>query len=541
MAAMKLFWKLDAHARKMLPLLALLTVVLFLRIPNFSEPYWYGDEGIYLTVGNALQDGERLYAEIIDHKTPLIYYFAAIGSQTQFRLLLLGWMLVTSSLFYTIVQKITRSGTATVLSTLAFIIMTSVPWFEGHIPNGELFVMGFVLAAVWALSHSKFFRALDSSDESLAFPRTDLGWLVASGLLFGLAILTKVPAVLDAVAWLSLGWFWLVSQVMTNKKGWQSIWSKLPQVTPHLVALGVGILAPIVLSALYFMARGSGQAYLDFGLLYNFRYAGTWQPFEAAWLQVLFSLPAKLAILTVVVLGLSACAQKISAWLQVALTWFVLALIAATLSNRPYPHYFLQVMPPLGLLLSLAISAWSRWWQTKQPIAFKKSLQATVALVLAGGIFGWVVAVLGTGLYPVQSYYSNFYRVVTGQMDQNTYRTQFNHLMADNYMAAEIIAESGQNEVFIWGTNPMLYALSGTQPTGRFTVSFHIHDFNAYEETFQDLVEAEPELVVVMNDETGTFPEFYEYLTTNYIPNENFQHFSLWKRSNHLVPANSSI
>ena len=43
---------------------------LILRLPSLFEPYWYADEGIYLTIGNALRRGEILYSQIHDNKPP---------------------------------------------------------------------------------------------------------------------------------------------------------------------------------------------------------------------------------------------------------------------------------------------------------------------------------------------------------------------------------------------------------------------------------------------------------------------------------------
>ena len=59
-----------------------LLIVFILRIPSFFEPYFYGDEMIYLAIGNALRDGVELYKEIFDHKTPLIYLFCATCRNT---------------------------------------------------------------------------------------------------------------------------------------------------------------------------------------------------------------------------------------------------------------------------------------------------------------------------------------------------------------------------------------------------------------------------------------------------------------------------
>ncbi len=73
--------KIDIFLDKQTGLFLNLFLLVILRIPNFFEPYWYGDEAIYLSVGNALNKGGLLYTTIIDHKTPLIYQFARVPNQ----------------------------------------------------------------------------------------------------------------------------------------------------------------------------------------------------------------------------------------------------------------------------------------------------------------------------------------------------------------------------------------------------------------------------------------------------------------------------
>ena len=57
-------------------ILIILGVVVFLRVPSLFEPYWYGDEGIYLTIGRAMRGGMELYKEVHDNKPPLLYVVA---------------------------------------------------------------------------------------------------------------------------------------------------------------------------------------------------------------------------------------------------------------------------------------------------------------------------------------------------------------------------------------------------------------------------------------------------------------------------------
>ena len=78
----------------------LLAIVLILRIPSFFEPFSYGDEMIYLTLGEAVRQGKTLYLFAHDNKPPLLYLIAAIaGNVFWFKVILAGWMLATTVIF----------------------------------------------------------------------------------------------------------------------------------------------------------------------------------------------------------------------------------------------------------------------------------------------------------------------------------------------------------------------------------------------------------------------------------------------------------
>ena len=80
--------------------LFLAIIFLFLRLPSLFEPYWYGDEGIYLVLGQGIRKGLTLYTQIHDNKPPTLYYLAAIGQTVfGFRLLLMIFMALTVFLF----------------------------------------------------------------------------------------------------------------------------------------------------------------------------------------------------------------------------------------------------------------------------------------------------------------------------------------------------------------------------------------------------------------------------------------------------------
>lgn len=512
---------LDTHKS----LLLLLLLVIVLRLPTFSEPYWYGDEGIYLTIGNALRDGQRLYSDIIDHKTPLIYYLAMTPSQSLFRLLLVGWMLVSTTAFFQLAKQLTAKNWLAIFGTTIFVVGTSLPWWEGHIPNGELFVMGWILLASYVLTKTQLFSQFANQRQTTHTALIERTLLTGVGFLSGLGVLTKVPALFDTAALASLIWLVAIDQLRAGTN--TTTIRRLVATSYKLIWIGLGLIIPIVLSILYFALRGSLSEYIQFGLLYNFRYAAHWQlPFTAPWLLPLFTLPGKAILSTILILLLTWQQQRLTPALKLGFIWTVLGLFGATLSNRPYPHYLLQVVPGLALLLT----GWCETLATKRHRKKLPSQLVASSFSLVGlSLVFCVIRLLKFGHYPVISYYYDWAQHLTGQLTTQEYYSHYNSLMTDNYQAAQIIKQSGTSKLFIWGTNPMLYALSGTYPTGRFTVSFHIKDFQAYQETLASVVEIQPPFIIVMNNEPDPLPGLATLLDQHYVPNQNFSHFVLWK------------
>jgi len=528
----QIWLKIDTSLDRQIPLLVLLLAVVVLRIPNFFEPYWYGDEAIYLTIGNALTEGSRLYADIVDHKTPLIYYLAMVPNQFWFRVLLLGWMLVATTAFYTFALRVFKKIWPTCIATLIFVVLTTLPWFEGNIPNGELFVMGFILFGGMLLSQTNYFSALIDSPTKNNSDRAHIhNWLIYffSGILFGLAILTKVPALFDVAAFLTIGWFSITNKINLTALSTKSKRTFLISQLLSVVVIASAVLLSIGVSILYFYGRGTLDAYLNFGLLYNFHYVQTWVPqFNYAWLQIAYTLPVKLALTVFILILLTLLREIFKPRTQFILSWFVLALFASLLSNRPYPHYFLQVVPPLALVLgNLVLTAHELLKKQKIDVTHYTSILSSLVMI---GVFIGVLTTLEVGLYPTVKYYKSTISYLTGSISQNTYNESFSGRMKDNYHAAEIILESSDPYLFIWGTNPELYALTKKVPVGRFTVSFHIKDLKVYQETVAAVLAQKPHFIVVMKNETEELEGLQELLTQEYILNTNFHDFELWKK-----------
>lgn len=517
--------------------LLLLACTLLLRVPSFAEPYWYGDEAIYLTVGNSLRAGERMYVDIMDHKTPLIYYFAAASqNQLGFRLLTLAFVLTSVAAFFILTKDFFKKTWIRVVTSLLFVAAINLPAYEGNIPNGELFMMSFVLLGLLIFRKTpiyySFFSKIHSSDPLEKLLSIPYKKYLLTGVMLGVATLIKVPAVLEMGIFFVMGWI-----VMTNLFFDQDLSQKrkvqiISAVIKSCLVLALGWLLTIIASVIYFWLRGSLTAYINFGLLYNFRYAGSWTP-TLAWpfFTFLLDLKVKLLLLVGLVLGFTAGRKYLSPQLIIAGTWLGLTLVAATLSNRPYPHYFLQIFPGVvllcGLIIALVYQIISRLTQQN-----KKITLLLIQLFVSLGLLFCVRStfkLLQLERYETVNYYKSFFKAVTGKITWTEYGNKFNWYIKDNALATSVLKESDELEIFIWGNNPLLYALSGKNPVGRFIVSFHIDDFQAHQETLDAVIQKHPTFIVVMNDQ-AELPGLNTYLQENYRVHRLYSGFKLWKK-----------
>ena len=382
---------------------------MLLRVPNFVEPYWYGDEAIYLTIGQSMNKGAILYKEIIDHKTPLIYFLAQTHTQENFRVLLWGWMLVTTIAFYYFAQTLfSNKKWPTFIATILFVLATSLPTFEGNIPNGELFVMGFVLVGMLVLSQTSY--ATSFLHPKAKKVKDSPAWMyIISGSFLSLGVLTKVPAIFDVAAAAGFGFFESTNALLAAQKNRLLILKKkFVKIVPIWFFLGVGIVLPILLSIAYFVKLDAGSEYLQFGLMYNFRYAGSWGlPFDNPILVFFFSLPGKLVAMSFLTMLLVVTKKYISPAFQFILFWFGLSLFASLLSNRPYPHYYLQIAPALSLLVAGTVYEGIKMLFKRTALQNKNILGPFLATVIFTG-FVAILFLLKVQKYPTVAYYTSF-------------------------------------------------------------------------------------------------------------------------------------
>jgi len=459
---------------RLLGILLLFHFLLFL--PALFEPVSYGDECIYLTLGNAFRQGLVFYRDIHDNKPPLLYLVAALtgGRLFWFRLVSFVWNSIHLIVLYQLIRLFTKKRLLLILGTSLFILLYLN--FEGRVANGEVFMMMPVTLAVFLL---------------LSRPKTktfSFGFLL--GLLFSLGFLFKVPVFFD---------FWgivLAAFFLPLKKfSFQQLYKTLKN--SQLWGMMAGFALPVLLSIVYYATKDAFTPYVRSALLQNIGYLSSWEGSNRSlWLRsVLLVLAAS---------TLFYFRQKISFPLAFFTSWFIFALFGALLSGRPYTHYLIEIVPSLTLLIILSLVE-KRWWPT---------LPLILLLFLVSSRFWW---------YSRWPNYRSFWRYVTRQINQEAYFAEWGERTVANYRLAKFINQTLKPEerVFVWGDAACVYAISQRLPPGRYTVNYHIFDFNGFRETLEAIQKVKPRLIVKLKEEKRPWPaldtllekEYYRLLT----------------------------
>jgi hypothetical protein len=479
----------------------LLAVVLVLRIPSFLEPYSYGDEMIYLTLGQGIRQGIPLYGGLHDNKPPLLYIVAAVaGNLFWFRVILSAWNLVTIFLFWKLSQALFPKGKRLQkISTIIFALLTTLPFLEGNVANAELFMIGPTIAAFLLIFTQK------------NTPKD----LFAAGVLFSMASLFKIPAIFDVPAVIFV---WIVVSNLKIKK--------LKLVAQKTLYLGAGLLAPIAFTFLWYFVRGALNEYLVAAFLQNFGYLSSWRPEDV--IDPFFIRNGPLLIRAgIVSLGLIILywkRKKLSKEFIFITAWLLFNLFAITLSERPYPHYLLQAMPAVSLLLGILIT--------------KETLEQSLSIIPLA-LFLFVPIYFNFWHYPIVPYYTRFIKFATKNITKEEYFDSFGGHIRRNYEIAEFLTQSTSknDRVFVWGSNSsMIYALSRRLPPFKYVANYHITDFSSPEETITALKKDSPKEVVILPSSPG-FPELTMYLRENYILVSTIKGAEIWNRISPEVKA----
>ena len=453
-----------------------LLLSLVLRLPSLFEFNRYADEDIYLTIGQSLRRGDVLYKDIHDNKPPAIYLLAGlVQTVPHFRLALLLWHFVNVLFIWLLAKKFFRSPLVVGFVTLAFTFFSTIPLLEGNISNGEIFMIMPATIAVYLLWKNK------------------LHFL--AGTLFSLAFLFKVPIIFDFVG--IVLFFWLFNS--KKKSHFRVI---LDSIRDHRFWFTIlGFILPIALSIIYYASKGAFTPYVRSALMQNIGYLSSWSgEAKPLWQSGLVQRGFLLGFFTAILFFLR---RRLEKPVLFFLLWLIYALFGALLSERPYPHYLLEPLIPLVFLAGFLFTKF-------------KPLKHLI-IIFSFFIFGFSLFAFRFWHYPSIPYYQNFIKYATRQINYDQYLDTFADATANHRLARYIQTHTlPEDKIFVWGTQPSIYAISRRSPVGRYTVAYHIQDFQAYEETMNYFYQDSPQLIIKLDKETLEFPQLDTFLQSRY-------------------------
>ncbi len=472
----------------------LLIGVLILRIPSFYEPYSYGDEMIYLALGEAIRQGIPLYSGIHDNKPPLLYVMAAIsGNLFWFKAILSFWIILTIYVFWKFLELLfPKNKKGQIIGTFVFSILTTIPLLEGNIANAELFMIGPTILAFYILLGKK--------------PKTTN--LFLSGTLFSVSTLFKVPALFDIP---TIVFLWIAGIKVLSFK-------KIKNIFKNSFYVFLGFITPILLTFVFYFFQGALKEYFVAAFLQNVGYLSSWRPDDQQESFLVKNLPLIIRGL-VVTLGLFILYWKrsrLSKNFIFATSWLLLTLFAVTLSERPYPHYLIQSIAPFSILIVIFTS--------------QRSIEQIFAIIPITLSF-FVPFYYNFWHYPTFPYYEKFVKFSLGNYSRDGYLETFGSNVKRNYKISEFIASSTQKgeKIFVWGSDSSaVYAMTKRFPPGKFVADYHINDFSSDRETILILKNDLPAFIVILPS-SPEISGMRNLLASNYGLIDNIEGAEIWK------------
>jgi len=405
----------DAGARAWLWSAAGAAAVIVLHIPSFAHRLMDGDEAVYGTIAALMNQGGRLYADGgVDNKPPGIYWTYAATFD------LFGRYQMTA---IHAVELAVIAGTCAVLVAIGWTISRRRAGIVAAILYGVLSAAGNpnLLAA-----NAEVFMALPLTAAFLMLLRRQ--WLWAAALMVAGGAFKQVAGV----------------EVLLLPAGLLLLEPRAAWLRATVMFAG-GIVLGLLVGAVALALTGSIPGFWRWAIQTLVGYASqNWTP-DNIWSRAQGSLVP--FVLYGFVPWLAAIAF-ITRWRaltpaeKLAVAWFGVSLLGSLAGGHWAWHYFIQVMPSLGLLAGLGIERALEWQQARRWVA-------------AAALLGVVIPAL---------YWFDY------DMGADPLTFNWSPPIAQHQLVADYISAHSQpgDRIFVWGVWPALYVESDRVMATRF-------------------------------------------------------------------------
>ena len=405
--------------------LGIILLTVAIRLPALLHPQPLDSEAMYSVVANEIVDGGRPYADAVERKPPLLFWtYAAVFkiagkfNWKALHLFALVWTLCAMAGLYVIGRELFDRNTGLIAALFYSVFQ---PWglWSNLSADGEM-LMNLPIIWAWAIAFRR--------NSSRMRPE-----LFAAGALLGAAFLLKQPAAIAAVP---LGIYLLLPSYRASRS----------------LTRTNSIIQAAMLTAGFFAALGLATIILwKQGILHEAVYwtiAGNDVPHVFWQKGVVRTLAFLVACLPLVIGSIMACRDGDEIWAgkmperTALLGLLVASVIGAAAGARFYPHYYVQLIPPLALLAaSYYARLWSRTIQPPNWLLRPRVTYAWLALtVITFSIIHWA------GLAP-------------RRLPSEAGRYLFTH-------------SNPEDRIFVWGQKMNIYLDAHRRPASRYITTF---------------------------------------------------------------------
>ena len=407
-------------------IIILMIIVVWLNLP--WNPIFQGlqsDSGVYAYIGSAIVHGQVLYRDVWEQKPPIGLFLNALAvllfGQTPWAIwwFNLIWIALSSAAFFWVIKKM-FGLLSVMIASVFFIFAVMLPSiFQG----GNLMEIYGLLPQVLLIgvTYGFFKTRLDR-------------WVFVAGLLTAVAFMTKQTTISLGIASLLT-----ITVIALLRREWKSIWKRL-------ACFMVGLLLPLVVATLYWLAVGALRQYLAGVFFYSLSYIGVGAPFlwsiKHTALDVFPGLfISKLYYLAAAAIVLFLMANIRWLWQQITLRWinnydrsndtgspveftmlavFValpIELVFTSLGGRNLGHYFLSLIPATATTIGYIF--WKVILFLEHPkfdIKGRGIWMGVGATMLGLGSLMWLLTAF-SGEIPTKAQLASFPRIFSGQYE----------------------------------------------------------------------------------------------------------------------------
>jgi hypothetical protein len=401
----------------------LLTVAI--RLPSLLHPQPIDSEAMYSVVANEIVDGGRPYADAVERKPPLLFWtYAAVFTIAgkfnwkALHMVALVWTLCAMAGLYMIGRELFDRNTGLIA---AFFYGVFQPWLAWkNLSFDAEMLMNLPIIWAWAIAFRRGSSRLRPE-------------LFAAGAFLSAAFLLKQPAAIAAVP---LGIYLLLPSYRVSRG-----------LTPKN-----SIIQATMLTAGFFAALGLVIIVLwKQGILYDAFYwtiADHDVPHVFWQKGIVITLSFLGACLPLVIGAIMACRDKNEIWAgKTAERTALLGLLAASAIGaaagaRFYPHYYVQLIPPLALL---AAPYYARLWS--------RMIRQSNWFLQPGVTYAWLA--LTIIVFSIRHWAGLAPRRVPSE--------------AGRYLSTH---SSPDDRIFVWGQTPEIYLDAHRRPASRYITTF---------------------------------------------------------------------